>query len=215
MSIRKKVTKHCHVRLGDLINDYDGMANGKDLSAINEDGKRHYTDNGLPYLRVGDVKENEIDLVGAEKIDITEYNGSSIPKLQVGDLLITRKGTTGRAAVVSEDEISSVLSSEIIRVRLRKKIIFSDKQKVRINPYYVAAFINSEYGKALIEQKQTGGISEGINHPDLKEIEIPILAQAEMDKIANDYSAARKKLKEIQKYASSIPSRFSVSMANL
>jgi restriction endonuclease S subunit len=66
---------------------------------------------------------------------------------------------------------------------------------VNINPFFVAAYLNSSLGHDLILQKQTGGISEGINHPDLKEIEIPILSQQEMDEIAALYQEANNNLK--------------------
>ena len=199
MEVRNKVTKGTFLPLRGLITDEEGIINGKDLSAISEDGKRHYAEDGLPYLRVGDVLENEIDLIGAEKIDPEGYDLSSVPELKVGDLLVTRKGTTGRAAVVSKDEVNVVLSSEIIRLRLKKEYVLSNGKKGRIDPYYMAAFLNSFYGKQLIRQKQTGGISEGINHPDLKEIEVPILSQSKMDEIAKQYREANKGLKKARK----------------
>jgi len=196
MKIRTLVTRKDYLPLGSLIVRKDGIANGKDLSAISKDGKRHYVKDGLPYIRVGDVKENEIALSGAEKIDPTKYDLSSIPKLRVNDLLVTRKGTTGRAAVVAEDEVHAVLSSEIIRLRLKKDLALSSGRTVRMNPYYVAAYLNSTLGKDLILQKQTGGISEGINHPDLKEIEVPIPSQEEIDQIAVNYKQANENLKK-------------------
>ena len=199
MKIRKKVTRENYFLLREILyHEKNGIINGKDTSTISKDGKRHYSDEGLPYLRVGDVMENEIDMEGAEKIDPSEYDLSKIPKVEVGDLLITRKGTTGRVSVVSNDEIETVLSSEIIRVRLKKECKING-ERVLIDPYYVAAYLNSTYGKQLIIQKQTGGISEGINQPDLKEIEIPILSQSKMDEISKVYRNANIELKNARK----------------
>lgn len=214
MKVRNIVTEGDFILLNEILVEKDGIINGKDLSAVSKNGKRHYNENGIPYLRVGDVKENEIDLIGAEKIDPFEYDLSTVPKLKVGDLLVTRKGTTGRAAVVSEDELKAILSSEIIRLRLVEDYVLSNKKKVRINPYYIAAYLNSNYGKQLILQKQTGGISEGINHPDLKEIEIPILSQDKMDEIAKEYREANSKLKKARKGIRTIPSKISKLMKN-
>lgn len=205
MEIRSKVTQGTYMLLRDLILTKGGMTNGKDLSSISKDGKRHYAETGLPYLRVGDVLENEIDLMGAEKVDPEEYDLSKVPELAVGDLLVTRKGTTGRAAVVSEDETKAIPSSEIIRIRIKEKISLPSGETVRIDPYYVAVYLNSHYGKQLVLQKQTGGISEGINHPELKEIEIPILSQEEMDRIASDYRKANETLKRARSNINAIP----------
>ena len=146
-------------------------------------------------MRVGDVKDNEIDLIGAEKIDADAYDISSFPCIQVGDLLVTRKGTTGRSAVVSEEETHAILSSEIIRIRLRGTINLQNGEQVNIYPYYVSAYINSFYGKQMILQKQTGGISEGINQPELKEMEIPILPEEEMKRISDAYEDSNKQLR--------------------
>ncbi|MBN1861630.1 MAG: N-6 DNA methylase [Candidatus Thermoplasmatota archaeon] len=200
MKIRNKVTKKDYMKLGSLLISDEGIINGKDLSAVSSDSKRHYVEDGTPYIRVGDVKENEIDLIGAEKIDETKYDLSSISKLLENDLLVTRKGTTGRAAVVSKYELNVILSSEIIRLRFKKEIIFPSGRKVKLNPYFIAAYINSSFGKALILQKQTGGISEGINHPDLIEIEIPFPSQKEIDRIASDYKSANQKLRNARMY---------------
>lgn len=207
MEVRSKVTRGTYVYLRDILDSEKGMANGKDLSSISSDGKRHYSETGLPYLRVGDVKENEIDLVGAERIDAADYIATSLPKSRVNDLLLTRKGTTGRAAVVSENEVQAVLSSEIIRIRLKKSIHIPDRGMISINPYYVAAYLNSDYGKSLILQKQTGGISEGINHPDLKDIEIPIPSQEEMDAVAEEYRESNRMLIEARKTINELPSK--------
>jgi type I restriction enzyme M protein len=196
MEIRGRVASRDYSTLGALLVEEDGIINGKDLSAISNDGKRHYDEDGLPYLRVGDVRENEIDLLGAEKIDPSKYDISSLPVLELGDLLVTRKGTTGRAAVVSKDELDVMLSSEIIRLRLKETHKLSTGRNVRINPYYVAAYLNSPIGKALVLQKQTGGISEGINHPDLMEIEVALPEQKEMDRIAATYKFAKEGLHE-------------------
>lgn len=209
IAVRDMVTKRTYVKLGDLIKDSKAITNGIDLSSISNDGKRHYSDDGLAYLRVGDVKENEIDIEGAEKIDQSDYDLTRAPKLKTGDLLITRKGTTGRAAIVSDaNEEKAILSSEIILVRLKKGYHHPDGIIFNIDPFYIAAYINSSYGKELILQKKTGGISQGINHPDLKEIEIPLLPQKEMDIISTQYRDANDKLKDSRKNIQDVSIRF-------
>ena len=205
IAIRDKVTKGDSIKLGELLHPDNGISNGIDISSISYDGKRHYSEDGLPYIRVGDVKENEIDLVGAEKIDPDDYDTSRFPELNLGDILITRKGTTGRAAVVSDDrEKGSVISYEIILLKLKEQITLNE-QEYQIDPFYVAAFINSFYGKQLILQKQTGGISQGINHPDLCEIEIPLIDQVTMDTLANKYKASNMQLKNSKREILEVP----------
>lgn len=71
----------------------------------------------------------------------------------------------------------------------------------------MAAYLNSYYAKQLVLQKQTGGISEGINHPELMEIEIPILSQQDMNKIASDYRKANANLKQARDNINAIPNK--------
>ena len=208
MEIRNKIIRGPYIQLKDILIEQDGIINGKDLSSLSVDGKRHYSEEGLPYLRVGDVKDNEIDLIGAEKIDADAYDISSFPCIQVGDLLVTRKGTTGRSAVVSEEETHAILSSEIIRIRLRGTINLQNGEQVNIYPYYVSAYINSFYGKQMILQKQTGGISEGINQPELKEMEIPILPEEEMKRISDAYEDSNKQLRGARNNIHTLPLTF-------
>ena len=154
MEVRKKIIKNKYALLDDLlINKEEGIVNGIDISAKSKNKKRSYSEDGTSYLHVGDVLENEIDLVGAEKIALADYDISTSRNLLPGDILLTRKGTTGRAAVISKDELAAVISSEIIRIRLKERHTLPNGEAILINPYYVAAYINSTYGKQLILQK--------------------------------------------------------------
>jgi hypothetical protein len=170
--------------------------NGIDSSQLFNSGKREYVSTGTPYLRVGDVYENFIDRSNAEKVTLDPEVLDSRCVTKVNDVLITRKGTTGRSSVVIPSDEGAIISSEIIRLSLKENVVVSLEDgrslTVTINPYYVSAFLNSKIGRLQIEQKRTGGISQGINHPDLKTVEIPILSEQEQNRIADLYIAARK-----------------------
>ena len=170
--------------------------NGIDSSQLFKSGKREYVTVGTPYLRVGDVYENFIDWINAAKVKIDPKALEENYVTKTNDILVTRKGTTGRASVVMPYDEGMIISSEIIRLSLKKKVNVSSKKDgrpltVKINPYYVSAFLNSEIGKSQIEQKRTGGISQGINHPDLKTVEIPIPLDEKQAEIAKMYQLAR------------------------
>src|SRR5690554_4357713 len=60
---------------------------------------------GLPYIPVKDIGINEIDFINCKRISKVDFeklikNGCQ-PK--AGDVLLTKDGTIGRAAVVTED----------------------------------------------------------------------------------------------------------------
>ena len=68
---------------------------------------------GLPYVTVQDVRDGEIDLIGCKRISEKDFltlerNGC---RPRVGDVLLTKDGTIGRAAVVKTAKRFVVLSS--------------------------------------------------------------------------------------------------------
>lgn len=123
-------------KLGNLI---EAVQNGYDY--------RDYTETGTPYIRVGDVKGGQINIEHAVKIPISIADVSKPIGLQVGDILFTRKGSFGNSAVVTELEVDSIISSEIMLVRL------TVLQKESLLPEYVSLFLNSDLGYLQISEE--------------------------------------------------------------
>jgi type I restriction enzyme S subunit len=78
----------------------------------------------LPYVSVKDVGENTIDLINCKKISnedfkILERNGC---RPNVGDILLTKDGTIGRAAIVTEDYEPFVILSSLGLITPNKKL---------------------------------------------------------------------------------------------
>ncbi len=80
---------------------------------------RRFTESGIPYLRVSNIKPNSFDLTEVKYIP--EFSISKDIELEIEDLLITRKGTYGVATVVDEKHKNMVISSEIFRIVLKKE----------------------------------------------------------------------------------------------
>jgi len=97
-------------------------------SIINGIDIREFMTTGIPYLRVGDMQEIFVNIDIASKVRANSIVKKEI-KLKEGDLLFARKGTVGITCVATPDIIDAIISTEVIRVRLKE-----------INPYYVALF---------------------------------------------------------------------------
>ncbi|ODG98297.1 hypothetical protein A4S05_09515 [Nostoc sp. KVJ20] len=152
--------------LGSLINP---IQNGFDY--------REYTEEGTPYIRVGDVKNGQINFESAVKIPITMADVNKPVGLQVGDILFTRKGSFGNSAVVTELEVNGIISSEIMLVRLTSAF------KKEILPEYVSLFLNSKFGYLQVERRVHGVAYYSISQPDLANLLIPILPKPQQQKI--------------------------------
>jgi len=127
---------------------------------------RSFSNVGIPYIRVGNMLSGEVLYREAERIQISADEVKKDIKLQVGDILFSRKGTFGRVAVVEEDFSSAVISSEIMRLRIKSE---------KVNPYYLSTFLNSKFGFYQVERRTHGVSNYSITQEDLLRVKVPIL----------------------------------------
>jgi type I restriction enzyme M protein len=140
---------------------------------------REYTEEGTPYIRVGDIKNGQINFESAVKIPITIADVEKSIDLGIGDILFTRKGSFGNSAVVTELEVNGIISSEIMLVRL------NTASKQTILPEYMSLFLNSKFGYLQVERRVHGVAYYSISQPDLASLLIPILSKPQQQKIVN------------------------------
>jgi len=129
-----------------------GPVNGIDL--------REYKDIGKDYIRVSDMKRFFISYTDIKKVELDK-----IPEkvsLKENDILISRKGTPGIAVLVKKSDLDSVIGTEVILVRIKKKY----------DPYYLVAFLNSKMFYEQVINNLSGAVSSGINHPTLKKLKV-------------------------------------------
>ena len=165
----EKAIKDCGFpfqKLGSLI---EPIQNGFDF--------REYIEEGTPYVRVGDVKNGQINIESAVKIPLSIADIDKPVGLQVGDILFTRKGSFGNSAVVTELEVNGIISSEIMLVRL------TSASRQEILPEYVSLFLNSKFGYLQVERRVHGVAYYSISQSDLANLLIPILPKSQQQKI--------------------------------
>ena len=149
----------------------------EDLSTkiINGLDFREFTKTGIPYLRVSNIKPNSFDTSDVKFIPA--FSISKDIELDSGDLLITRKGTYGISVIVDDEHKSMVISSEIFRIVLKKD---------KVNPHYIAIYLNSHILKQLFNRISTGGIMGHISQDILKNIQIILPPLEIQNKIAEE-----------------------------
>jgi type I restriction enzyme M protein len=156
-----------YYRLEDVITHH--KYSSKTLSKLIEPIKngfdfREFTKEGTPYIRVGDVRKGRIDFDNAAKIPVNSEEVQKDVGIKVGDVLFTRKGTFGNAAVVRKGQVQAIISSEIMLLRLQKHI------ETPILPDYLALFLNSEFGYQQVTRKVHGVAYYSISQPDLAQV---------------------------------------------
>lgn len=144
------------VQLGELCPD---PVNGVEV--------REYEDEGVPYLRVGDIHNFSINWDTVKCISAADA-AREIEKVRLrsGDLLVSRSGSLGVIGVVQPHWEDAVISSHLIRVRF---------ENADFDPYFVACFLASRIGKMQIEKWSNGGVQPEINQSALRSLLIPKL----------------------------------------
>jgi len=176
----EKATNDAKYPLASLKNISASLINGLDF--------RKFSDEGVSYARVGNIKPNKIDLKNIKYIPI--FNISKEIKLETNDLLITRKGSFGIAAIVTEENKNIIISSEIFKIRL-----LLDK----VNPYFISSVLNTKLFKMNFDRIKTGGIMGHINQKALLDFKIPLPPFPIQNKIAEEVKRRMQKAEQLQK----------------
>lgn len=180
--------KYKSQKLGDFITD---IRYG--LSTAND-----YVDFGIPFLRILNLKNDGIDI--SDIVYLSEDQKDEIGKAIVheGDLLISRSGSVGIVVVVPKEAENFAFGSFMIKFCLNDKI----------NKQFIAAWLNSEASRKLIEREKIGAIQGNITIETIKNFDIPIpplsVQNEVVKKIQEAYEQKKKKEAEILKILSSI-----------
>lgn len=125
-----------------------------------------YSSDGVPFVRISDLKNGLIDDSGIAYIPAYLHNKESKTALQKGDIILSKTAYPA-ASLVTLDICNT--SQDTIAIKL------SDFWKSRLQSGYVVAFLNSRYGLLLLEQWFQGNIQMHLALPDAKRVPIPNL----------------------------------------
>ena len=107
--------------------------------------------------------------------------------IESGDLLLSKNGAPYKIAVAEVPEGQNILANgNLFVIRVNRNLV---------SPAYVAAFLNSPTGRALLARSATGTALPNLSLTALRKIPIPLLPREAQERIATRYMA---KLDEIQ-----------------
>ena len=126
--------------------------------------KLEYADKGTPFLRITDLNERRFDLSSVKFID-NKLAFSEAETAELGDILVSRSGTLGLAAPITEEFDAAIFGSYFIRVRPDNSVF---------NTEFLALFINSIAGVVQFEAVKTGGIQTNLTISAIENLMIPL-----------------------------------------
>jgi type I restriction enzyme S subunit len=132
--------------------------------------------NGVPSLRMGNIRDGAIDLSDLKSIDPRETDVRPF-LLRRGDILFNRTNSpelVGKAAVFDHD-FAAVFASYLVRIACDERLVSSR---------YVCAWINSPWGRQWARTVRTDCVSQSnINASKLASMPLPAPPLAEQEEI--------------------------------
>ncbi len=154
------------------------------ISLNNGIPSRNYSESGVRFLKVADIKNNLIDNSNVKFID--KHKKSEL--IEKDTLLITRKGTVGNSFYVTEDK-KYTASSEIFIIKLNDYVIGD----------FLAEINLIEFVKKQYKEKNTGTIMPSLSQNKLKEILIPLPPKEKQQEMIRHIAKIKSKIEEAKK----------------
>ena len=126
-------------------------------------------------LENGKINSDSVNSVSVKKTPLLEKS-----RIEAGDLIVTTKGTNFKAAVADQSVANSVISANLIAIKLSNEV----------QPEIVAAYLNSSRGQRDLQALSSGSSIQGLNANSLLEIQVPIPPLPEQKWMVNYLSLA-------------------------
>ena len=153
--------------------------------------KNEYIDEGIPLLRIMNLKPNKFDLRDVVKLPESMKKDLGNAFVKEGDLLISRSGTVGMVSVVPKEAEGFAFGSFMIKFCLNEKV----------NKNYISAWLNTKLQKLLTEREKIGAIQGNITIETIENFKIPLPPLSVQNKIADEVKKRMQKAESLQKEA--------------
>lgn len=130
-------------------------------------------EDGVPYIRVADFPGDRISLGSIRKTSRTIDREFKRSKLSVGDILISIRGTVGRAIVIPAELDGANITQDSARLSLQ----------LELNRDYVLWYLRSKLAQEKMKRCEKGVAVRGINIGDVRALQVPIPSRKEQDEI--------------------------------
>lgn len=121
-------------------------------------------ESGYYYLNLKDIQDGKINYEEDYKIELKKATWEKMFCIKEGDIIITSKGSAFKTALVTKNYKKAIISSNLMIIRVNNE---------KYNSIVLNKYINSEFGKQMIESIVTGSAMKVINPTKLNSLAIP------------------------------------------
>ncbi len=138
-----------------------------------------YTDSGVAFVRIGDLRLGVIDKASLVHIPEQLHQKNYKTALVAGDVVLSKTAFSA-ASLVTLPECN--VSQDTIAVKL--------SPSAGIKPGFLAAFLNGRVGMLLMEQWFQGNVQMHLALPDVRRIPVPVLSDTLQQAVHDRWLAA-------------------------
>jgi restriction endonuclease S subunit len=157
-----------------------------------------YVEEGIPLIRVKDIKDGQLDETGLAYITNAKHEKLKRSKVFSGDIVLTKAGSIGNAAILPSHIKEANITSHLAKIEPRRGI----------NPKYLCGYLNTSYAKLQITRLGSKTTRPELNVSEVSSILIVIPADDIQNQIVDimesAYEMKRQKEAEAQKLLDSI-----------
>lgn len=122
-----------------------------------------FYEEGVTFIKNSSVKDFDISQYDGFYISEEKHALLSRSALKEEDVLFTTIGHLGSAAIVPKDFGEANINQNVVKMEINRDIM---------NPYYLAAFLNSSFVREQIDCLLTGNVQSILTYPKIKEIKV-------------------------------------------
>lgn len=155
IEVYKKIEQLDYVILGDISFITDGQ-HGYFL--IDESSE-------IRQITAKCINNNFVDKSNTTKLSRITHEKNLRSSLQEQDVLLSRVGTIGNAAIVTKEIPPANIDQNVARIKV--------EDTRRLNPWYLSIFLNSYFGRIQVERKHTSQVQKFLPLEKVRELKIP------------------------------------------
>lgn len=133
-----------------------------------EHGSVELLNDGIKYLTAENIKKGYIETKKIRYVSKEVDERNKRARVQVGDILVSIKGTLGEVAVAEESLLPANMNRDVAIIK---------KYKNDLIPEYIGIFLMSRIGNLQSIREGSGGVQQMITLGRLRNIKIPILSK--------------------------------------
>ena len=165
-----------------------------------------YVNEGIPFILIRNVNHGKINNTNIPFVSEEDAERLFMYRLKADDIVFSRVGSLGRAALVTNREEGWLISGQMLRLRLKDK---------RINRNYLVYLFQSKVSEEYVSYESVGSTRESLNTEILSNFISPLPPLPDQTAIANylDQTTSKidktikiieKKIKLLEEYKKSL-----------